>query len=243
MKTVIKLPVPKNAKILVREGDKVSAKTEIIKIAEAAKNEEIIPVASLLKIKAKNIAKYLRKGIGEEVNEGQVLAQKKSFISQLSIKSPIAGRIAQIDVKQGTLKLEKKINSKPQNIQLPVSSTVKKISSSSLEMEVDGHQVSISQSSGDDIVGELYQINGHDVTFMDIDFSVEDKVVLIEKLQEDIAVKLDALGSRGVITCQPVEYSLLPIIKVNHDTFKTLCKYTGKKAWLCPSAGHIIILE
>jgi len=64
-----------------------------------------IDISGPLKIKAKDISKYLVISIGEQINEESVLAKKKSFlgVDKIEIRSPVEGTVSNIDTEKGVI--------------------------------------------------------------------------------------------------------------------------------------------
>ena len=106
MSTIITLPISPSAKILVGVGERISSKTILAKFSQAHE-AETIHLAKLLSVGNSKISQYLKKKIGEKITAGEVIAQKKGFFSSTVVKSPISGKLVDLDLSKGTLNLLK----------------------------------------------------------------------------------------------------------------------------------------
>jgi len=107
MLSLIRIALPSDSKVLIEEGEQISENSPLYK----SNDEKIlyeIPLAKLLKIKPERIVRFLRRKIGESVAKGDILAEKKGWLSSLSIRSPFDAEIKELDVKKGLLLLSHK---------------------------------------------------------------------------------------------------------------------------------------
>ena len=81
------LPVP--GEVLVRAGERVEP-TQVVACANLPSDFRILPVARLLGIPAPQVKRYMRVNLGDEVQQGQVIAARRGLLGR-SVKSPIAG--------------------------------------------------------------------------------------------------------------------------------------------------------
>ncbi|MDY6877024.1 MAG: hypothetical protein SWK90_12585 [Chloroflexota bacterium] len=81
------LPVP--GEVLVRVGERVEP-TQVVARADLLADFRILPVARLLGVSDSRIKRYMRVNLGEEVQQGQVIAARRGLFGR-SVKSPIAG--------------------------------------------------------------------------------------------------------------------------------------------------------
>ena len=78
MKTNIKLPVNPNSHILVDIGDSIEPDTPIAENNELTE-EKILHLSRLLHVKEDQIAKFLRKKVGEKISASEIIAEKKGW--------------------------------------------------------------------------------------------------------------------------------------------------------------------
>ena len=246
MKTIIRLPIPSQAKVLVEIGDKISLKTCLVE-ADLRSGEEIIPLASLLHISPSRIPQYLKKAIGEEVQNGDLLAEKRSLFISSAVKSPLKGKIKEIDLKMGTLTLVytdlSGITEKRRRISSPVAGKISAIDKNGIDIEVEGHVLRAIKGEGEEVTGDLDYISGSETDIFDIDSEVNEKIVFCRGLPEEGVVKLEVLGAAGCIIQKAGNNLSLPWVEVNEEVAKKLGSYQGKKIWLRPKEKEIVVLE
>jgi len=81
------LPTP--GEVLVRVGDQVEP-TQIVAHANLPGDFRVLPIARLLGIPVSKVRRYLRVHLGDEVQQGQVIAKRRGLAAR-SVKSPIDG--------------------------------------------------------------------------------------------------------------------------------------------------------
>jgi len=106
-KQLIKRSLEAPGKILVKPGEKVEA-SDVIAEGVITAGFRSLPLAEILKVKAKDGSNYLLKKVGERVYPGEIIAKRKSLfgLSRRVLTSPIEGTIAGYDSEGGILRLE-----------------------------------------------------------------------------------------------------------------------------------------
>lgn len=245
MSVRIKLDFTTPVKLMVAAGDKISPKIPIA-VKQKEFEDKDIHIARLLHINPSNLPKYLKKKIGEEIKSGDVIAEKKGFFSSSRVKSPIEGHIKEIDLKKGTLTIAQKAGSDiagKERIEVPVHGRVVKATEKSIELEIEGHIYKGEKGAGEESVGKLYFFSKEKIGFFDIDADVEECIIMTYAIPEDIIVKLDVLGVRGLIIQKDEKNFSMPWIQIDDDVFHKISRHHGKKIWLRPVAREIIITE
>lgn len=245
MSKKIKLPISSSVKLLVDEGDEVTS-GKILWTEEKSSAKKIIHLAHLIDVQPKDILKYLKKKIGEKVFSGELIAEKKSFFSTLSVRSPIAGVIQDIDLKKGTLTLASEEKSFARKISLPISGRILSIGKDYLEIEVENEVLLGEKGGGNDVEGELFYFNLDRVDLFDIKDEVEKCIIFVKKISKHALIKLEVLGGTGLIiqNFDELVEEDIPIswIKVGDLLAKKLSSFDKKRVWLRPSMGEIIVL-
>ncbi len=91
--------IPRGGQVLVKQGQAVTA-LETLAVAERPQEYRLLSIGAALRVKQKNVMKYLPdRDIGEHVEEGEVLAERKLLfgLRTLQAVAPITGLIARID--------------------------------------------------------------------------------------------------------------------------------------------------
>lgn len=242
MKTNIKLPVPLNSHILIEVNEKINPDTVLAEIKESV-DEKTLHLSKLLHVKPQDISKYLKKNIGEKINSEEVIAEKKGWLSNIVVTSPVSGKLKEIDLKKGTLLVISSRSAGPVKITSPFSATVVKIGKGYLELSADSETFKGDKGEGADTIGELVVLSGENIGILDLDRDVEGKIVVCHSFTEDFLIKLDVLGALGLVVHKAVKDMSLPWILVESETIHKLKEYAGKKAMLRGEEKDIIILE
>lgn len=240
MKTTIKLPLSPDAKILVEVGDKIDRNTALA-TGVSDTSENLIHLAKLLRVDPARIANYLRKKIGEEVISGDLLAQKKSFLSLHTIKSPVGGKIAGIDLKKGTLTILRSTDST--DFVSPTSGKVVRIEQNHVEIEIEGQVFKGVKGEGEDSFGNLVSIAGEDIGIGDISIDVDDCIVITHSLKNEAIVKLEVMGAAGLVLLKSLKESSLPWVAVDEEVFKKIEDKSTGYGWLRPKEKQIVMID
>src|SRR4030067_2834753 len=139
MKTVFKIFLNNSGKILVDVGDEIEKGGAVSIIGEES-NEVEINLSEILKVKTVDIFKFLKKRPTEKVSEGELLAEKKSLVTLLSVRSPISGKIKEVDLKKGTVTIIKE-GKQTIKVTVPVKGRVKSIEKNLLELAIKGERI------------------------------------------------------------------------------------------------------
>lgn len=242
MTNIISLPIHSSAQILVAEGDRIAGATTIARYSQA-RHTETIHLAKLLNVPNKDVPKYLHKKIGDRIESGDILAKKKGFFSTSAVRSPISGKIAQLDVSDGTMDLLKFSAKNQDDVISPVSGKVISVGKSAVEIETDNPVFKTSKGEGRNICGHLIFIEGEETGILDIHGDAEDSIVMCNSIDEAAQIKLLVLGGKGIIL-QKVKVGItIPWVQVDETVFKKLAHFSGKGVWLIPENRQIVILD
>src|SRR3990170_8425755 len=124
MKTVVKIPLKKDIQVLVEEG-RIIEKGDVLARTSKSQEELVINLSQILKVKASDVHKYLLKRPTESILQGEILAQKRSFLTTLSVRSPKDAKISEVNLKTGTVLLRAASGSLDEKITLPVGGKIK----------------------------------------------------------------------------------------------------------------------
>ncbi|MCL4364219.1 hypothetical protein M1328_03210 [Patescibacteria group bacterium] len=216
----INFPLPAETNCLIKNGDKVDFQTPIF---EKKFSKEIrLNVARELAINPKNIFRHLKKLVGEKINQGDVVAEKKGFFSNKSVKAAYEGIIKEIDHNLGELIIETSDKNKKQ-ILSPFKGEVEKVGKNELVIDIGkGYEFTLKKVSGN-FGGEVYYLKQ---TLTVTTNEVENKIVFAEKLSGFEQVKIEALGVGGFVCLKeiPQPTSLNFAIIKNLDDFAKIEK-------------------
>src|SRR3990167_9049048 len=88
-------------KPLIKVGQEVDFTTPLIK--KGAQEEKTIPISSALRISPSKIFLYLKKFVGDEIKQGELVAEKKTLFDKRQYLSEYDGTIKEIDHENGNL--------------------------------------------------------------------------------------------------------------------------------------------
>lgn len=243
MKISYKLPIPQDFELLVKINDKVS-QNQVVAESTHQQDEKTIHLAKILRIPSDKIAKFLKKPIGEKIKISDLIAEKKSFFSYLSVRSPIDGVISELDLKKGTITLISQDPVKLTKIFSPVSGKIVEANQENLIIEVEGQEFRGESGFGSDSTGVLTYISGENIGTLELDKDVEDTIVICHSFGEDVLVKLNVLGASGVISQKTIVDNLgMSWVKVDNKIFDKIKSHAGKRIIIHPDEKQIIILE
>ncbi|MCS7093339.1 MAG: hypothetical protein NZL96_02855 [Patescibacteria group bacterium] len=208
---IIRLPVTETAELLVKRGDQISFETPIFKSPK--KRTITLNIAQQLGIKPEKIFKYLKKFVGEKVNQGDLVAFKKKLFGTKKILSPVTGLIKEIDHNQGVLRIE--FSSSEKNVFLaPVKGEIENIERDFLEVRVSTGQSFPLKEKAITFGGEIFLFRSS-IFFELKKESVDGKIIVAEKISAFEQAKLEALGVKGFVTLESLaEASELPTFRL-----------------------------
>lgn len=242
MSNSFNLPIQTTSKIFVEVGDSITNKTILAKSSPNL-HIETIHIAKLLGIPNNKIAQYLRKQIGEKVQSGDILAAKKGLFSSSIVRSPIDGKLVELDLARGILCISKKDEDENESLYSPVSGKITSISKSFIEIESDNLILKSEKAQGPKVQGKLRLIQEENVGILRSFDDLENSIVLCRDASEAVLAKFSVIGVLGIIMVSIPIVKDLTWMQINEATFEKLMKFDGKNIWLRPNEKQIIVLE
>jgi len=190
----IELKIPINAHLLVKENQSVDFQTPFFELK--TKKNINIPVAKKLSIKPDKIFRYLKKLVGENIEKGEVIAERKTFFSSQKIVSSNSGVIKEINHDLGEITLE--INEKDEQIRsCYFKGKIKKIEKNKIEIDIEKKIEVEGKNIEKDLGGEVFYLKETEQITAD---KINKKIVVSETLKSFNQIKIEALGALGFIT-------------------------------------------
>ncbi len=191
----VKLRLPENSRILVRTGDKVKFSDKIF--TTAAEKHISIPVAKNLKIKPEKIYDYLKKLIDEQLEPGEVLAEKKGFFGSKRILSEHKAKIVEINHITGDVILSVQEEGKRSFSGLQGQIMDKSKDTFTIKLK-DALKIPFKKTS-------LKQLTGAKISVIKTEKdikrkNIQDKAVVIEKINPYLEEKIKALEAVLILT-------------------------------------------
>ncbi len=190
---IITLPSSYKEDLLVKVGQKVDFKTPFFK--KKIQKEIGLSLAEKLRISPQKIFVYLKKFVGEKINKGEILAEKKTLFTVRRYRSEYQGEIKEIDHQEGKVLI--KINSgKDEFVTAPFKGEI---------LEIDKETIKIKVNRGKEFTAkEITADFGGEVTYLKptteyCEEEINNKIVVGQSLSSYLQVKLEALGVKGFV--------------------------------------------
>lgn len=197
---LITLNIPKDAKIIAEEGEKINIGDELYHIEK--KKEIKINIAQVLNIKPELIFQHLAKLIGEEVKKNEILAFKKGFLSTEKIYSDYQGVLKEINHNSGEITILMIDKNSKRIVKSYFKAVINKIANNCLIIEItDAHKINFDQIPTEG-GGELFYFLNNNSYFNIFEDNIKNRVVLIEELTPRVKIKCEALEAGGFIFCR-----------------------------------------
>lgn len=233
----LSLSLPKKGKIIVSPGDKIE-KDDIL--AEYHENLPVhIDLGKILKIPPRHVYETLIKKPGQEISEGEIIAQKKTLFGKRVAKSPINGLIMGLEEKSGVLEVE--TQGKSRKLMSPVSAIVDDVVPGKtvvLDFTGESFDVKIAHGSKCAKINVLTE-EGNAVSLHDIQNSLVHQILVgfswpLECIRKAFALDCGVIGvnlegstDHFMKTIHP-DQEALPFMVIGRDLFGELGKLNGK---------------
>jgi len=219
---IISLPLPKEGVCLLKEGEKITFGEPFFQIYQT--EELTISVAEKLKINPSEIFKYLKKFVGEKIEKNEILAEKKNWFGKKKVWCDKEGIIKQINHNDGTISISIK-SDKKDILKTFFSGEVFQIKEEVIEIKVKKGKAYPVKESNADFGGEVSYFFDNKKFFSLFSQNINNKFVLVEKMDPIFQAKNEALGASGFISLNklPEKTDLYFALIKNIDDFKNIC--------------------
>ncbi len=212
--------LPLDEECLVKVGQKVDFETPFYKKKARSVNE--ISISDRLHIPPKKIFSYLKKFVGDQVDKGEILAEKKGLLSNNILKSPYQGIIREINHEEGKIIIES--SKDMQIVKAYFKGEINSVKKNQVSVEVgrgESFELKHATSSFGGSTFYLKNLSGGDLQPTD---RVENTIVIGDSLTSYLQTKMDALGMKGIITLKNLNEQInLPTATVkNIDDLKKM---------------------
>lgn len=192
-----------NGRFLVKENDVVDFDTPLIEIKKIRNYS--INISKILNVKKNKIFNYLKKFVGEKVNKGEIIAEKKSFFDNKKIKSEISGIITNINHETGEIIIDSVESENSTIIKSFFKGTIFKINKNKLELKVKKLKAFPVKKSNSDFGAEIIYFD-NDLNFFNLkEEIIKNKIFCVKSLPNLTQIKLEALGAEGFVTLTKLE--------------------------------------
>ncbi|PJA50806.1 hypothetical protein CO168_03115 [Candidatus Shapirobacteria bacterium CG_4_9_14_3_um_filter_36_12] len=240
MKIAWSVKVPQGAKLKVKDGEKVEIGDIIYEFHENV--IERLPLMDWQKLNS-NEKKTVLQGIVKRNLVKDEILKKGSFFSNITLKSPGAGKCLGVD-EFGNIELE---SEKDEKYFSPISAKKVRVEDDKIIFELKGVEfecdgVNQFKTWGDFsglVVDDLEQIS-----------SLQNGQVVLIKENIDVAIKAEAVGASGLILVNLIKAKDfddcdIPIVTMKEDEVNKLIKFVGEKTvkiWLNASSSKVLVV-
>jgi hypothetical protein len=237
--TALPIPLPDGYDTLVSVDDTVTAGQTLATPQKG--DEEILDLPQMLNIPKEKVKHVLRKKPGDNVEEGDVIAQKKSFLGldQDTVVSKVSGIITRYERFTGSLIIQTSTPSHTKKIVSPVDGKVTLCNNEQIVIQTPKHVVLGKNGWGSKRRARLFILeasfsHGKTNVLYHLDNHAIGKVVVGKKFTREMLMKGAGLGIKGIICLhiapEDREYiqgreQSMPIIQVTDDGIKEVLTF------------------
>ncbi|OGK12494.1 hypothetical protein A3C98_01375 [Candidatus Roizmanbacteria bacterium RIFCSPHIGHO2_02_FULL_37_15] len=217
----ISISTPTDTKCILKVGQKVDFNTPFIEDYQS--EDIIISIAKKLQIPSDKIFKYLKKFVGDPIQKGDIIAERKSLISKNVILSDYNGVIKEINHYEGTV-----------NISIYKSKntfTNAYFKGEIVELTKERIKIKVTEAKDFQLKQASTNFGGETIFFKDpygpiFASQAANKIMIAEVVDVYLKTKAEALGIRGFVTMRvPPQNSDLPEAQIKTiEDFKQILK-------------------
>jgi hypothetical protein len=256
--TSLPIELPVGFTPLITQGDLVTIGQLLAR--KEAPQDEVVNILQSLNVSRNHAKKVLKKGPGEKINPGDVIAIKKSLFGkeQARIISEIAGTIIRYERDTGNLVVRTQQEPSSLEIISPVAGSVTLCNNREIVIETDGALVTTGVTLGKAgegtlfILRESFDDSGSDNAVYYLDSRATDKIVLAKTLTRELVIKGDSIGVIGflgmTISNEDITYLQekqfeLPVIEISQELVVHLHRWENRKIMVETRSKAIILRE
>ncbi|MFA5136772.1 MAG: hypothetical protein WC489_05255 [Patescibacteria group bacterium] len=198
---ILVIPLVEKGKSLVKQGQHVDFDTSLYE--EKIQKDVKILISQKIDVSPTKIFHHLKKLVGETVAQGEILAEKKSFMAGASYKSEYTGILKEIDHTDGSVLIE--VATEDTHVKKAFfKGEVVKIDKEGLHIKVNkAKEYELKDTRGGFFGGKaLYLKDGYENLYEE---TASGTVIITEKISPYTQVKAEALGVHGFVTLRTVE--------------------------------------
>lgn len=234
---IITLPLPEKAKPLIKPGQVLDVGAPLYE--ESARKEIKIPIAQKLHIAPHTIFNHLKKFVGDEIDKGELLAEKKSLFTTAYCRSEFTGVIKEINHTEGVVLLAIRTEDDIKYLS-PLQGSVEEVSKKEIKIKINkAKEYETKEVSGRMGGRSVYIQSEYDVISEEM---VNGAIIIAEKLTSYSQMKHEALGAVGfVLSRHLVEIASTPhaVVKTIQD-FEAIQKNKSPYCFIDEVSGKIV---
>lgn len=237
--STVTIYLPKNTKLIVREGDTVVFGQPLS--SDDTSGSAVYDLAKLFSVKPHECARLVLKKEAEHVQKGEVLAKLRKILSTKILKAGFDGKVVHIDRERGLLEVAAE-NAEKISIVSPVNGRIKKITKEEIVIDFSGILVFAKQGIGQMKKGILAIVSkdGEDVSLSHIAAQHERKILLGGHFERPVLEKAYGLGVASILATfidegdfpyfEEKKIFKASLILLSKADFQQLVGFVGKEA-------------
>ena len=237
MKTTVSISISEEAEILVKIGEEVSEGSLLAQ--KCNKRRETVSLCQIFKVPAEKIKKFIKKNEGDKVGLGEILAVKRSLFSQLLVKSPMEGKIEEVNIYRGSVTIA--CDQEKRKVASPVSGKVKEIGKDKIVIEFSGRIFEGKKGEGKAKAGLLSFLSQGSLDSLNLSGEIRGKIILGEAISKTGLAKAEALDVSGLVLGEEPPALSLPFLIFEKETLRRLAEFSGNMVILDGDDKRLIV--
>jgi hypothetical protein len=226
--------------LLVSVGQEVDFSTPMLRTSSSQLIS--LPIAEILQFHPEKIFLNLKKLVGDEIKEGDLLAEHKTMFSNKQFFSEYFGIIKEINHQTGAVIVEIQTD-KPRIVNCFFKGEVSGLVDGALELKVKHYKEFDINPVKEYFGAEVFYLIGNNGSLTEED--IENKCIVAEEIKPYEQIKLEAFDAKGVITVpgSNIQTDLMKIELRQPADFEAVKQLQYPCCIVGPSRNTIVIYE
>ncbi len=191
---------PVTDKLLIKAGQEVDFKTPLIK--QVYTTDAKVNITQKLQIPPQDIFIHLTKVVGDEIKKGEILAKKKTLLSEKTYASEHEGVVKEINHEEGSLLISTKV--KKEDVRYAYfKGTVEEVKKNEVTLKVEKAKVFQAKDISEDFGGKVLFSEKSSLERLNEE-DIKNKVLFADTIKSYIRVKFEVMGILGLVTNQDI---------------------------------------
>ncbi len=200
---VLTIPLPEKGKPLIKVGQKVDFATPLYE--EKAMREVKVYISQKIDVSPKKIFQYVKKLVGDTVDQGEILAEKKAFMSGKSYKSEVSGILKEINHVDGSVLIDVATSESTVSNSF-FKGEVTSLTPQEIHLKVEkSKEYETKEQSGTSFGGPVFYMKHETDAYSEEE--IAGRVVVSQAVSSYTQMKMEALGAAGFVTLHHISES------------------------------------
>lgn len=231
---LVTIPIPEDAKCLLKPGQDIEFGHPYLKIGKDVATT--IPLSQKLGVPSSKIFRYMKKLVGDPIQKGEIIASKKTLLSEMHIKSEQEGVIKEINHYEGSIVVVEK-SDEQDTVRAFFKGTVEHVKKNEFDINLSG-------AKDFDLKKPERSFGGHFVVLeSDKIAEMQDTVVFAESMTTYVLAKSEAMGAVGYVTLAKVDTNLPTAQLKNIEDAKKIASATFTYCLIDSSSSKLYLYK